>query len=87
MSNLKKTLPKTSCSLPKKLPEGTLVFIPRLGADKTVGIIINEPTSHFRTNSLEAFFVYDVFVASSRFPEYAQVMVVASTAIEESFEA
>ena len=57
---------------------------------QTVGIIINEPTSHFRQNSLEAFFVYDVFVAPHPFPnqdDFGQVMVVASTAIGESYEA
>ena len=73
--------------VPRKLPKGTLVFFPKANQQQTAGIIINEPTSHFRKNSLEAFFVYDVFVASEKFDETGKVMVVASTAIEDSFEA
>ena len=73
--------------VPRKLPKGTLVFFPKANQQQTAGIIINEPTSYFRKNSLEAFFVYDVFVASEKFDETGKVMVVASTAIEDSFEA
>jgi len=36
---------------------------------------------------MEAFYVYDILVASKRFPDDGQIMVVASTAIGESFEA
>ena len=83
MSRTRETLPPA----PRKLPKGTLVFFPKANQQQTAGIIINEPTSHFRKNSLEAFFVYDVFVASEKFDETGKVMVVASTAFEDSFEA
>ena len=78
---------ETLSPVPRKLPKGTLVFFPKANQQQTAGIIINEPTSYFRKNSLEAFFVYDVFVASEKFDETGKVMVVASTAIEDSFEA
>ncbi len=81
MSNLRKTLPP-------KLPAGTLVFIPGTGTHQTAGIIINDPTSHFTRNSIEAFYVYDVFVTTPRpSDEDGKVVVVASSAIQESFEA
>ena len=89
MSNLKETSPKTSYSPPKKLSEGTLIFFPHgIGlSSQSAGIIINEPTSHFKPESLEMFYVYDVFITSRRYPHDGKVMVVASTAIDESYEA
>ena len=74
---------------PKKLSEGTLIFFPHgTGLSlQSAGIIINEPTSHFRTESLEMFYVYDVFVTSNRYPHGGAVMVVASTAIDDAYEA
>ena len=83
MSRTRETLPP----VPRKLPKGTLVFFPKANQQQTAGIIINEPTSHFRKNSLEAFFVYDVFVASEKIDEIGKVMVVQSMVIEESYEA
>ena len=81
MSNLRKTLPP-------KLPAGTLIFIPGTERNQTAGIIINEPTSHFTRNSIEAFYVYDVFITTPRpSGEDGKVVVVASSAIQESFEA
>jgi len=70
----------------KKLPVGTLVFIPRPGAGETVGIVVKEPTSHFKPRSLETYYIYDVFVTSERLPEHAQIMIVAEGAIGESYE-
>ena len=84
---MKETLPKTSCSLTRKLSEGTLIFFPKSGTDQTAGIVVSEPTSHFTRNSLETFYVYDVYVASHHSVDYGTVMAVASTAIGESFEA
>ena len=71
---------------PRKLPVGTLVFIPQYNARETVGIVVKEPTSHFKPSSLETYYIYDVFVTSERLPEHAQIMIVAEGAIGESYE-
>jgi hypothetical protein len=87
MSNPKKTSSHPTRLPLRKLSEGTLIFFPKSGTDQTAGLIVNEPTGHFTRNSLEAFYVYDVFVASHHSVDYGTVMAVASTAIGESFEA
>ena len=85
MSNRKETFSQQR-NLPEKLPKGSLIFFPKSGADQTAGIIVSEPTSHFTRNSLEAFYVYDVYVASHQSVDYGTVIAVASSAIGESFE-
>lgn len=51
-----------------------------------MGIVVKEPTNHFKPSSMETYYIYDVFVTSERLPEHAQIMIVAEGAIGESFE-